>query len=371
MKNYNFYFEIKNLLTQFVSAFDDCLVKRYDNDRVAQSTLEVRYVLAPKQRVLYDIINEQHNITLPVVCVNVNSITRDEKRVFNKLDGFYLPTAYKNPQRNFAKVSSPVPVNIDVSMSIIGKYQADVDQIISNFAPYNNPYIILAWKLPEEFGLGYDAEIRSKVLWNGSINFTPPVDLTSTDKYRVVADTSFTIEGWLFKQKEELAPIYVVNATFNAVSGLDLNYGSYNALSGVEFPGGSDTFSVSGVPAIKNIYLGLENTGAQLEVTQSTSMTNNLSSASFMLLGEFYTSLKYLMLSSNNISLFPGVTSIDTIKDGTITGSLVENYTVINDGIITFTLPYTSQSGDFVIVTANDPFWDSSAKTKNIVFSLN
>jgi hypothetical protein len=256
-------------------------------------------------------------------------------------------------------------------MSIIGKYQADVDQIISNFAPYNNPYIILAWKLPEEFGLGYDAEIRSKVLWNGNISFTPPVDLTSTDKYRVVADTSFTIEGWLFKQKEEVAPIYVINTTFNAVSNLDLNYGSYNSLSGAQFPSGTDAFSLSGIPTIKNIYLGLANTGMQLEVTQNTSMTNNLSNASFTLLGNFYTSLKYLMLSSNNTSLFPGVTSINTIKNGTITGSLVENYTIVNDSILTFTLPHTSQSGNFVIITANDPFWDSSAKTKNIVFSLN
>ncbi len=43
-----------------------------------KSNIEVRYVFAPKQRVMYDIINKAQNITLPVVAVNLTSITRDE-----------------------------------------------------------------------------------------------------------------------------------------------------------------------------------------------------------------------------------------------------------------------------------------------------
>ena len=45
----------------------------------------------------------------------------------------------------------PVPVNLEVSMSILARYMEDVDQIISNFAPYNNPYIILSWPVPKAF----------------------------------------------------------------------------------------------------------------------------------------------------------------------------------------------------------------------------
>ena len=80
--------------------------------------------------------------------------------------------------------------------------------------------------------------------------------------------------------------------------------------------------------------------------------------------------MKYLLLSSANISLFSPVTSISTIKNGTISGVLVENYTVITDDVLTFALPYTPQTGEFIIVTANDVFWDSSLKSKNVTFNL-
>lgn len=377
MKDYTFHFEVKNLLTQFLAAFNDCIIKRYDDNRVAKSNLEVRYVLAPKQRVLYDIVNEQHNITLPVVSVNVTNITRDNNRVFNKIEGFYLPTSYQNKQKPYTRVKAPVPINIEVSMTIIGKYQIDVDQIISNFAPYNDPYIVLAWKVPSDAGLGYEGEIRSKVTWSGSVNFTPPIDITSADKYRVVADTSFTIEGWLFKKFEESAPIYVVNTTFNAVDNNNLNYESYFTLSGSNFsltgadlPPTTDTFSISGIPTIENIFVNLSGTGLQIPVTENITINNQLSNTAFIVYGDFLNSMKYLLLSSANTSLYSPVTSISTIKQGTVSGVLVDNYTVITDDVLTFALPYTPQTGEFVIVTANDVGWDSSVKSKNITFNL-
>ena len=61
MKNRAFHFEIKNLLTQFVAAFDDVVISRYNKDREAKQDIEVRYVFAPKQRVMYDIINKAQN----------------------------------------------------------------------------------------------------------------------------------------------------------------------------------------------------------------------------------------------------------------------------------------------------------------------
>ena len=57
MKNRAFHFEIKDLLTQFVAAFDDVVISRYNKNREARQNIEVRYVFAPKQRVMYDIIN--------------------------------------------------------------------------------------------------------------------------------------------------------------------------------------------------------------------------------------------------------------------------------------------------------------------------
>ena len=202
MKNRAFHFEIKNLLTQFVAAFDDVVISRYNKDRQARQNIDVRYVFAPKQRVMYDIINKAQNLTLPVVTVNLEGITRDNSRVFNKLEPSYIPAQEKESSKVSSKFLMPVPVNLEVSMSILARYMQDVDQIISNFVPYNNPYIILSWKVPEEFGTEYDQEIRSEVLWSGNLTYNTPTDTTYSDMFRVTVDTSFTIKGWLFPEEK-------------------------------------------------------------------------------------------------------------------------------------------------------------------------
>ena len=122
MKNRAFHFEIKNLLTQFVAAFDDTVISRYNKDRVAKQDIEVRYVFAPKQRVMYDIINKAQNITLPVVAINLTGVTRDNDRVFNKLAASYLPAQEKTA----SKVSSPTQVaNISTKWGTDSAYDMD------------------------------------------------------------------------------------------------------------------------------------------------------------------------------------------------------------------------------------------------------
>ena len=129
MKKRAFHFEIKNLLTQFIAAFDDVVISRWNKDRTAKSNIEVRYVFAPKHRVMYDIINKAQNITLPAVAVNLASISRDNDRVFNKLTPSYISTVIEDNPKTAGKFLMPVPVNLEVNMSILARYMKDVDQI--------------------------------------------------------------------------------------------------------------------------------------------------------------------------------------------------------------------------------------------------
>lgn len=226
MKAQAFSFEIKDLMIQFVAAFDNVIIKRYNDQRQAMEKIQVRYVYAPKQRVLYDIVNRSQNITLPVVAVSIAGVSRDNNRVFNKLSGFYFNRTQSENQRGFTSAfyGSPVPVNIDVNMSIISKYQSDMDQILSNFVPYNDPYIIISWKVPETVDLAIEQEIRSEVLWNGNISMSYPTDINASEKYRISADTSFTIKGWLFKdlRNNTAENIYFVDSNFYTSSDISL-----------------------------------------------------------------------------------------------------------------------------------------------------
>ena len=234
MKDRAFSFEIKDLMIQFVAAFDNVIIKRYNSTREVQDQIQVRYVYSPKQRVLFDIANQSQNLTLPVIAVSINSVSRDNERVFNKIAGFFTNRTQTESNRGTtsAYMRTPVPVNISVSMSILAKYQSDMDQIISNFVPYNDPYIIISWQVPATAGLAISQEIRSEVLWDGNLNMTYPTDINASDKYRMTADTTFTIKGWLFKDlsKNAVSNIFFIDNNFIA----DTSFNSLTSFFGTD-----------------------------------------------------------------------------------------------------------------------------------------
>jgi len=222
MQKSPYFFEIEDLLIQFLAAFNNVVIKRFNEKREIGQTLQVRYVYAPKQRVIYDIVNAAQNITLPVVSVHMTSFRRDESRVFNKNGGFYKPNSViendKTQITNFYR--TPVPVNISITMDILVKYQKDLDQIMSNFIPFCNPYIILSWKVPEKYNIPFVQEIRSEVLWNGDVNVTYPTDINGNQKYFITGSTSFTIKGWIFPSEEDpINNIFFIDAALIAAKG--------------------------------------------------------------------------------------------------------------------------------------------------------
>lgn len=233
IKSTPYFFEIKNLLVQFLAAFNNVVIRRYNENRQAGQTVQVRYVYAPKQRVIYDLTNFAQNITLPVVSISIASFSRDPSRVFNKNAGFYKPNynAEKNNRNQSNFFRTPVPVNIGIKMNIMTKYQTDMDQIMSNFIPFCNPYVILSWKVPEEYNIPYLQEIRSEVLWDGNVTIDYPTDINGDKKYFIIGSTGFTIKGWLFSATE--APvnnIFFIDTKLTSVKD-DIENSNYFTLS--------------------------------------------------------------------------------------------------------------------------------------------
>ena len=212
-------------MRQFVSAFNSIIINRYNKDRSVQDKIQVNFVYAPKERVLQDLVNKNQHIKLPVVAVSMSGVRRDSERVFNKLTGFYFSKGSASDEGMFDTdfMPSPIPVDITVNMDIMTRFQTDMDQILSNFVPYNNPYIIISWKVPSSQHLTKNLEIRSEVLWSGDVSLQYPTDLNASTPYRVIANTSFTIKGWLFKKNTDhnVANIFTIDQTFTPVSAFD------------------------------------------------------------------------------------------------------------------------------------------------------
>lgn len=255
----SYHFEIKDLIASFIDAFDGTIIKRYDKNRDTQSQVKVRYLYAPKQRVLFDITTPGQNLTLPVVAITINGMKRDDSRVFNKIAGFYAKNQYVfNSKTQYFR--TPTPIDIGINMSILTRYQTDMDQILSNFIPFNNPYIIISWQVPTAYALEVPQEIRSEVLWNGDINLDYPVNQDPNVKSLITADTTFTIRGWIFPaESDPVSNIFYINADLTAVSKKSkLEYMNYEKLERESItllsPNSAfyntDTVSVSALPQI-------------------------------------------------------------------------------------------------------------------------
>ena len=389
MKNRAFHFEIKNLLTQFVAAFDDTVISRFDKNRNAKSNIDVRYVFAPKQRVMYDIVNKAQNITLPVVAINLDSVSRDESRVFNKLSPALIPAQEKEDPRTSSKFLMPVPVNLEVSMSILARYMQDVDQIVSNFVPYNNPYIILSWKVPSDFGTEYDQEIRSEVLWNGNLTYSVPTDTSYSEKFRITVDTSFTIKGWLFpEEKSNVGNIYKIDNNFIAVdfqnriyspledqitveSYTDKGYASLSSFDASVPTNYTETITISGIPEFTNIFYTTSGVFKQLrnETNVLSSHTNN-----FLLYGMSLDYSNVVYISANKLNFFTDYQEITSAKLDTISAYKLDDslYNIATDNLVSISLPTSTLSGagKFTFITANEAGWASSYQAASSIINL-
>ncbi len=380
MKKYTYNFEIKDLLTQFIAAFDDTVIKRYNKDREAEQEIAVRYVMAPKQRIMYDIINKAQNLKLPVVSVDLAGVSYDTERVFNKLDNFD-----NYGEGTASAINTPVPVNLEVNMSILCRYMSDMDQILSNFVPYTNPYIVLAWREPVDQALlsagevpFNPIEIRSEVLWSQNISMNSPTDTTYSEKFRIVADTSFTIKGWMFRNENDRSnPIYFIDMNFiNA----DKGYSFTPAITSVDYESFYDsltadaeieTLSLSGYPFTDSVFYNASGYPMPIESPVTiTTQAKQLNKGTFTLIGQNYDETEFVLLSSTS-ALTDVLTSVPTTYTGTIEGYLLplSSYTVQSDTVMNINLSNLNTAGTFQVVVKNPAGWTSTGDLSGVSFT--
>jgi hypothetical protein len=381
MYNKGFYFEIHDLLTQFIAAMDDVVIGRYNKNREEKEQIKVRYIHAPKERVIYDLINKAQNITVPAIAVNITSIQRDETRVFNKIDGFYSSVKDDQFGKYSVNVPMPIPVNLSVSVNIITNFQSDLDQIISNFVPYSNPYIIISWKIPDAFNMSHVKEIRSEVLWDGTVSLEYPVEATAADKFKFIGKTNFTIKGWLFPEAPDNygKTIYFIDANFRTSSKVKLESLEYSALTGEHqnydpstgLLNETETVSISGSPYITNVYYNID--GKLNELSGYTTFKNNVPYISFLISGKNFNYTENILLSTNNSTMYNNLTSLNFTYYPTISGFVLpkSDYTILGNNTISLKLPKLSATGEFNLVVTTKVGWkDTNSINSKFIYYI-
>jgi hypothetical protein len=327
MKDYNYNFEIRTLLTHFAAAFDEVKIKRFDGNKFEKELIKVPLTYAPKSHILNDIVGLTDTIRLPIIAVEIQKQGRDNERVKNKIDDI----VYKNDDGTYVNLKV-IPWNIDIQLSILAKYQEDIDQIIQNFAVFSNPYIIISWKEPKS-----GRELRTEILWGGDISYEYPGKNQGPKDppFRVTASTSFTIKGYIFRtQTENSKPICLINTDYTFT---DKFYCKYEDLVEYTTNAMTDSYSITGRPLLRYVspYYIVEGRTPKIKLD-----------------GYSFGSVNAIFVSGSNPAMYPLSTYRPFSALDPFNGYPVKFFEK-TDNTLTFTLPAASSDGFVELIAVN------------------
>lgn len=193
---YEYSFEIEDILKQFIALIDKAIVMRYEkveNERRLVQTITPFYKFSTKNRVLLMTLNSAKNFALPCVAIELTGIQADKERLAAKNNlisryQFGLLEGYKRP----------TPITISLKVSIITKLVTDLYQIYGKLATQFQPELFFSWAVPTNQGVHGIEELRNKIEWDFNISFDNREKLTETDEDRYVGSMNFNVQGWLF-----------------------------------------------------------------------------------------------------------------------------------------------------------------------------
>ena len=222
-------------------------------------------------------------------------------------------------------------------MSILTRYSRDLDQILTCLFVNLFPYMMISYQHPY-----INHEVRSKVEWNGNISLQYPIDITATQPYRIIADTSFTVQGWFFKNSyNDSGIIHNIPISFTAVSAL---FDNYDYMHSLESDITSDYLEVSGRPFIHSVapYQVMPfDSGKTISIHGNmfdylSGIT--LSGTSGVFEASSYQTFNPYISTHRLSSIYPAFTAIST------------EYTVVDNNNVTLVLPQINTSGFFDII---------------------
>lgn len=200
--------EIKKMTAQFMRLFSNIVIDRRLDNGTVQKVFTVPCVLGNRSRVLKSLENVNKTVALPLICVSSGGLDRDSDRVFSIHDG----KLYGTGTNSFVK-NMPVPINISFDVTIITKFQQDMDMILGNFVPWCIPDLFVVIPNPTNTS----EKLKLQVVWNGNINLQPASEPTANTPARIIATTSFIVKGWLFQGLDgiDFAGHYIHRINFN------------------------------------------------------------------------------------------------------------------------------------------------------------
>lgn len=217
MKQSSYNKEIRIATAQLLDVFNDITIEKEENNSVIKSIL-VPCVYGARSRILKSAENRNKTLKPPIVVLSITNISKDTSRVHSVNDNLYIDMDSLADLKN--KIA--VPMNITYELSILTKYQDDMDQILSNFIIHFNPDIYVIWNHP----LMPTSTLKSQVVWDGNLNIEYLNEITEDRQWRIIGTGSFVYKTWFFPGTSRSgynSPNLIKNININEYNGDYMN----------------------------------------------------------------------------------------------------------------------------------------------------
>ena len=185
---------IRKYVIVFGSMFNDLTVQRNSGSSRIQ-TLAVPIAYGPKQKFLVRLdtdpnLDREIAISLPRIGFELSGISYDSNRKLNSAQ----KNTYDHTDKNFRKTQyTPVPYNIDFTMSIFVKNADDGTQILEQILPYFKPEWNMSVNLVPEMKIKMDIPT---VL--NSVDLEDTYDGDFQTRRAIIWNLNFTMKGYLY-----------------------------------------------------------------------------------------------------------------------------------------------------------------------------
>jgi len=184
---------LRKYVIYFGTLFNNIYLKRYDTNGVVVQTSKVPLNYGPRDKFLARLdgnpdLNRQVAIQLPRMTFEMTGLYYDASRKMPMVNKVSVQNARgKNSQY------SPVPYNIDFTLSILVKNVMDGTFIVEQILPYFAPTWQATLNLNPDLDLKYDVPITLD-----NVTQEDSYEGAFTERRAIIWTLNFTMKGWLF-----------------------------------------------------------------------------------------------------------------------------------------------------------------------------
>lgn len=173
--------------TQFMRLFNNISVWRGNEET------KFKCVIGNRSRIFKNLENPNKNgeYPLPLIIVQRTGISKNNDRLTNVYNEVKYAT--HSGQLNY-NLFTPVPIDINYSVSIVSKRQGDIDKALSNFIPFFNKDVFVRFKHPKFEGLF----MKCQVIMDDQIQEEHPENVDPQSDDLIVCTCTFLFKTWIF-----------------------------------------------------------------------------------------------------------------------------------------------------------------------------